>query len=1605
MATLVFRVSSDWQEVVKLRQECEKLEAQLKKMDSRTAPAATKALETQLASTKQQMMGLVTEAAKAGAAMENDLKRKIDSVTKSSDELSSEIIKQRTIIRETQEDVRRLSEQYSKMGKYSPQSTSTLNQLNKAKAALNEQRYALGELQGQQAKNRLELRQLTREYRDFSQGTDKATVTVDALMSSLKRTAAEIGGLAAIRKFGSDVMNATGTMQQLHVALSTILQDGDKASKLIGEITQFAAKTPFNLEDVASGAKQLLAYGSSAETVVDELSMLGDVAAGLQIPIGQLIYLYGTLRTQGRAMTVDIRQFAGRGIPIYEELAKVLGVTKDQVGELVTAGKVGFKEVEQAFKNMTSEGGKFNDLMENSAGTWPQRMSNIQDTLFQKLNDFGNKYREVFEFGIGTTEELVEHLDDVISVIGSLIAAYGTYRAALIAAAVAQKAVGFVDSIRLIMAYRKQLGLATAAQQAFNFAAKSNVYVALLSVLVGLGTAIYMFTKRTKEATAAHEALSNVNKKADEEFSTQAATIDRLNGVLKSETSSLEQKKKALDELQSIIPDYNASLSKEGELINDNTEAIKAYLTQLEKQIKLKAAQEELEELYRNKRLQEKNVQTQQENYERTRKQNPIGVVYGGDAGIEAQRHALNRISDAENALKKAKDELKNTQTQIAAIEKEIEQTSLSPTKNIPRSNISKEIANATERIRNLKKEISDLRSGKLQAEAGKTVESAIEAKIRELQQAQKTLETLTGAKRNSSGTTQEDDSIKNAEDVAKQRLALQEKNQQAEVNLMKEGTEKKLAQIDADYSAQKAAIDRQQRKLAEANKEAGITSTNASGLTSEQQVEIDRANELAFESRKKQIEEVYRAETDAMRAYISEYGTFQQQKLAIAEDYAERIRKAQTEGERLTLGRERDAALQQVDINALRQNIDWGSVFGEFGTMFREQLQPTIDRLKAIAGSDTFRQSSLEDQQLLYDLIARLEESNTVWDSDIFRRVSDDMNAYQSTMQGYIDAQERERIATDALAKAKANLVEAERRGGDVESAQQKVDLAASYLASVSDEVQAFGAQVKQTTSDLQSSAQQAVGMFQSLESGLQGLTSGSLKGIGQGIMQLDSLFEGDLTKQAGNVLAEGFQSLLGKDSKAAQVLTKALGDTGMAGEIISAVLGMLDLIAKEGLSGIVTSLQDTVFGAVNSLLDDVLNFRIVRDSAKNLMEHMGNILDTVSFGGFSKLTSIGSNAKETAEKIADLTASNDALRTSIDGLKDEIEGTNGTKSINAYNEAIEAQKKYEENLRQILDAQMRYTGSHHSNAYYWNLDGSSLRQVNALLGTSLGNTWDDFSRLTADQMNQIRTHLPEVWSEMINEGKYGDRFKEDWENYADQAGEVVEMTDQLRESLAQISFDNMRDSFVDSLMDMNAEAADFADDFSQYMMRSLLNFSIGDQLDEQLKGWYESWTDTMNRQSGQLTEEQIDDYRRQWEAFVQEGLDIRDQLSDLTGYKGESSAREQQSTSRGFGTEMTHDDAGELSGRFTAVAESNYRIEEAANRQTTAITELKGEVLAITATMQSTYDVADEIRSILANSYLELQEINENTGNTAKYLKDIKADIAIVKQNTSRI
>lgn len=1519
MATLYFKVSSDYDEVIRLRKECEKLEAQLKKMDVNKSSVAAKALEMQLASARQQMMGLVTEAAKAGAVMENDLKKKLNSASKASDELTEEIIKQRKIIRDTQDDVRRLSDEYSKMGKYSPNSKAKLAELNTAKAALNEQRYSLGELQDQQARNRLEVRKLTREYKEFANGTNNADEIVKSLTDSLKRTAAEIGGLMAIKKFGSDVIEATGKMQQLQVALSTILQDKSKADQLIGEIVQFAAKTPFNLDDVANGTKQLLAYGSTADKVVGELSMLGDVASGLQIPIGQLIYLYGTLRTQGRAMTVDIRQFAGRGIPIFEELAKVLGVSKDQVGELVKEGKVGFKEVEQAFKNMTSEGGKFANLMENSAGTWPQRLSNIEDTLFQKMNEFGNKYKEVFEFGIGTAEDLVESLDDVLSVMGGLIAAYGTYKAALIAATVAQKAVGFIESIRLIGMYRKELGLATAAQQAFNLASKSNVYVALLAALVGIGTAVYMFTKRTNEATAAQEALNSVTKKADEEFSKQAATVDRLNSVLNSETSSLDQKKKALSDLQAIIPSYNASLDEEGKLINNNTEAIKAYLTQLEKQIRMKAAEKELTELYEKKRLQEKDVQSKQANYEAVKSQNPIGVVYGGDAGIEAQRHALNRISSAEKALSKANKELENTHSQIKALEKEIEQSSLSNKQEATQSAISKEIEEATKKIEALKKEISGLRSGKIQAEAGKTVESAIKAKEKELQNVEKTLETLTGVRNkdvsrensvSSIGVKLSDLMKKQALERAREAVDLENQVEQARIDAMADGSEKILAQRELDSKKEIQAIDRakneyiqkeiqRQKEIFEATEDLKAKqnpkykkrSFNSSSVT----VDASVFDALRSNTSSRQTQEELKAQEEAWNEALIKFGNYNQKRKAIIEKYDKEIAQAQNAGDEWAKTEEKKVALEKLDEQYGKSTRVMADLFEDAGAKSVSAIQKIIDK---------------------YEMLVKYLSGTK--QSDGTPVTLEDLKTIGFTNKD-IESIERGEISIRDITDALKNL------NGELEGKSPWMSFANDMLKSIR--------KIKSAGKDPEK--------------------------MGEGIMNI-----GDAVTNFAPVLnqfANDIGNIFGVDgNKIEKVIgsVQGLGQTATGvGQILSGDIIGGAMSAVGGISKVVSSLEG-LFGADYSEYE---NMKAQYDTLISVWDTLiGKKIEYINID-------YGIEAQKAAEEAIHLT---------------------------------EAQIERQRQLANMLAGSGASAGSH-SLGYRVNdrMSSQDWKRLSGLLGQQVGSLGDVLS-LDADVIGKVLQDekfvsvLTEVNSEFID-------YISNIESYAEQLEDIAEKE---KEALTGVSLDDFRNGYADLLSDLDSDNQDFADNFEKYLQNAIFSSLVANKYKERIEKLYNQWADYTDS-GGKLTGDEAEQLRNEYQNIVDNMLAEREQIMKEFGWTSSSSSGQQSASSRGFGTEMTHEDAGELSGRFTAVYESNLRIEAAEQQQTVAITELRGSISALTAQATGLYNIADETRTILANSYLELQQIRENTGEIVKPIKQMQADIAEVRRNTSRL
>lgn len=803
---------------------------------------------------------------------------------------------------------------------------------------------------------------------------------------------------------------------------------------------------------------------------------------------------------------------------------------------------------------------------------------------------------------------------------------------------------------------------------------------------------------------------------------------------------------------------------------------------------------------------------------------------------------------------------------------------------------------------------------------------------------------------------------IKVQEELNNRLKALQQKNTDETISLMQEGTEKKLAEIKNDYAKRKAEIDKQEAEFKKKNKEAGKKVT----LTSAQSDALNKARDLATQEYNKKLDEVNREALTSMRDYLKEYGSLYQQKQAIAEEYEEKIAKAQTEGEKLSLQQQRKKDLQTIEINAIRQNIDWGSIFGDFGAMFKDQLEPTIKKLQELSKSTT----DVNEQKTIQELISKLQGSATVWDSDIFKKVSDDINSYQSAMQGYIDAQEREAEATKAVTKAQEDLAKAKKGGNkdSISKAESNLSRAQGVLATASNNVLEFGSSVQKASSDLQTSAQKAVSQFQQLENGLQGLTSGSLKGMGNSILGLDKLFGGTMQKDVANTLAKGIQGLLGKDSNAAKVLTEALGDSGMAGEIISAILGILDIL-KDGFGTLISNLMDTVFGAVTGILDDALSGDIVMKPLKSIGNNVSHILNTLSFGGFNSLFGGDGNAKKVNDTIERLTDRNTLLQQSIEDLTDAMENSFGYKATSYYEQAYKNQQETNQNYLDIAKAQASYHGSHHSWNAYWGGFGSD--EMDWIKKNVKSDFNGDLFSLSPEEMKLLRGNVA-IWEHIENTGKgnYGGRLTEKLNDYIDQAGKLEELSEQFKENLTQISFSGMRDSFFTDLMDMKKDGSDFAsemaDDFAEKMQKSLLSFSMEDLINGDLKKLYDDWAKAMKDKNGKLTKEDVNAFYERYDEIVQEGLKRRDEWAKVTGYTGSSSSS-QTATSGGWAS-MGQDTADELNGRFTAMQIAEESI---AQNMTTTISQME----SIVTLGISTNGAVLEIRNmmIMTNSYLE--------------------------------
>lgn len=780
----------------------------------------------------------------------------------------------------------------------------------------------------------------------------RATSSVFAFFSAAQATS-----------FVKSMATVHGEFQQIEIALETILGNEREAATLMNQLRETAAKTPFDMKGIANGAKQLLAYGEDAATVNETLIKLGNIAAGLSQPLGDLVYLYGTTMTQGRLYTQDFNQFVGRGIPMIKELAEYFGVAESEVRGLVEAGKVGFPEVQAVISSLTEEGGMFFNLMEKQSTSVIGKISNLGDAWDAALDKMGESSEGFIYTGIEGLTYLVEHYDTVLKILGTLVTAYGSYKAALIAINAIQKVSATVAATRALLAQTQMLTRATQAQILFNQAVKANPYVLAFSALTTVITALAMFCDKSDEAEESVSRLENANKKASEEFDKEAAKIKSLQDVVANANVAYDERKKALDKLREIVPEYNASLSKEGGLVNNNTDAIKDYLVQLEKQIKLKAAQEELEEAYKEQRELQREWDSAREDLSLKRTNSayydkPI-IDVAGMFGQRDLQKAEARFNDVDARLTKVNQTIASLNSEIATTSTETNGS----TKQF--KTFSEQLEAAKNKVTTLKAELKDLLAGKGNEES---FVKAIEDKRKELKAAEDAYDTLRGIdpkskKASTSSTTDYKTKIANeGRELERLYKDMELSIQRARIDAMDEGLEKVLAENELNHKAELEAIERQKedtlRKIQEREKtiwESENPDWKKKGLTfTPTTTELPKDVASQFDALTKAAND--RLVTDNKKALddmLSDYMSYEQKRSKIKEEYDKKrqslynedgsFRSGVSQGNVDELNRSETEALKAVDEEFAQREATYQSWMEAIANMTLRQLEAVL--------------------------------------------------------------------------------------------------------------------------------------------------------------------------------------------------------------------------------------------------------------------------------------------------------------------------------------------------------------------------------------------------------------------------------------------------------------------------------------------------------------------------------------------------------------------------------------------------------------------------------------------------------------------------------------
>lgn len=438
---------------------------------------------------------------------------------------------------------------------------------------------------------------INRAVAQFEKLGDAATregENIKSAMSNIGKATVAYFSVQALRDFALSVIDVRGEIESLEISFETLLGSKDKADELFGAIREFAVNTPMTMKSLASGAQTLLGFGIEAEKVMPILQQIGDISMGDAQKFNSLTLAFAQASSAGKLAGQDFLQMVNAGFNPLNEMSKTTGKSIKQLKQDMEDGKITTAELEKAFASATAEGGMFHGMLKKQSVGIKGALSNLQGAWVDMLNDIGSKQQSVFVDGVNLLTDLIKNYEPFLNAILSVAAAYGIYKAALMAAWVVEKARALAENIQLIMMFRKELGLLTAAQQAFNVTAWANPYVILATAIVGLCSALYLYTDHTTEAEKAQKALNDERDEFTKSLDDERSKIDECINTIQSKTATDYAQVKAYETLKKLCPQLTDAYTREKLAVADLADTTK-LLNQVQEQQEYDHAVEQLE--------------------------------------------------------------------------------------------------------------------------------------------------------------------------------------------------------------------------------------------------------------------------------------------------------------------------------------------------------------------------------------------------------------------------------------------------------------------------------------------------------------------------------------------------------------------------------------------------------------------------------------------------------------------------------------------------------------------------------------------------------------------------------------------------------------------------------------------------------------------------------------------------------------------------------------------------------------------------------------------------------------------------------------------------